>query len=93
MKAFTFEYPDTFPATLGMDDELFAKEVKMAAAMKLFDQGRLSSGQAARLAGVGRVAFLLSCGSWGVSSIGPWDEDDIRQEFSHFSNEPFHQTP
>lgn len=91
MKTFTFEYPDTFPTALGMDDVLFAEEVKMAAAMKLFDQGRLSSGQAARLAGVERVEFILSCGKWGVSSFGPWDEDDIRQEFSTALPEPVTQ--
>ncbi|WP_395715765.1 UPF0175 family protein [Prosthecobacter sp.] len=93
MKAFTFEYPETFPTTLGMDDVSFAEEVKMAAAMKLFDQGRLSSGQAARLAGVGRVEFILSCGKWGVNSFGPWDEEDIRQEFATALSEPVTQTP
>jgi predicted HTH domain antitoxin len=91
MKTFTFEYPEILLTTLGMDDVCFAKEVKMAAAMKLFDQGRLSSGQAARLAGVGRVEFILSCGKWGVSSIGPWDEEDIRQEFATALSEPLIQ--
>jgi predicted HTH domain antitoxin len=92
MNSVLIQYPaESLASTLGMDDVRFTEEVRMAAAMKLFDQGRLSSGQAARLAGVGRVKFLLSCGDWGVSSFGPWDEDDIRQEFSTALPEPVTQ--
>lgn len=38
----------------------------MASALKLFELGRISSGLAARLAGIGRVEFLLTCGQYGV---------------------------
>ena len=40
--------------------------LRMVAAVKLFELGRLSSGAAARLAGVPRVVFLFSVGRlWG----------------------------
>jgi predicted HTH domain antitoxin len=38
--------------------EHFALELKMLAAVKLFELGRLSSGRAAQLAGIPRVIFL-----------------------------------
>ena len=38
----------------------FARELRMLAAVKLFELGRLSSGRAAELAGVPRVEFLLA---------------------------------
>jgi len=38
----------------------FARELRMLAAVKLYESGRLSSGRAAELAGVPRVEFLLS---------------------------------
>ncbi|OIO90857.1 MAG: hypothetical protein AUK03_12370 [Anaerolineae bacterium CG2_30_64_16] len=38
----------------------FARELRMLAAVKLYELGRLSSGRAAELAGVPRVEFLLS---------------------------------
>ncbi|PKO23062.1 MAG: hypothetical protein CVU38_06090 [Chloroflexi bacterium HGW-Chloroflexi-1] len=38
----------------------FAREIRMLAAVKLYESGRLSSGRAAELAGVPRVEFLLS---------------------------------
>ena len=47
--------------------EHFAKEIKMLAAVKLFDLGRLSSGRAAQLAGVTRVEFLMAIGDYRVS--------------------------
>lgn len=52
----------------------------MALAMKLFEMGRLTSGQAAQLAGVSRVVFLLSCPQWNVPTVA-WDAAEISAEF------------
>jgi predicted HTH domain antitoxin len=43
-----------------------AREVRMLAAVKLYELGRLSSGRAAELAGVARVEFLLALGRYKV---------------------------
>ncbi len=47
----------------------FESEARFAMAVKLFEMRRLSSGQAAALAGMGRVDFLLSLGHVGVPAI------------------------
>ena len=54
---------------LGRRESELDKELRMASALKLFELGRLSSGLAARLAGVSRVEFLLACGQYGVSAF------------------------
>ena len=51
----------------------------MALAVKLFDSGCLSSGQAAMLANIPRATFLLECSRWGVASV-QWNETEIEME-------------
>lgn len=54
-------------SVLGADPASAAGELRLLAAMKLFELGRLSSGTAARLAGLARVEFLAKLGEYGVS--------------------------
>jgi predicted HTH domain antitoxin len=80
MKAMPIEYPEAWPAAAGSSAERFEDEARMALAMRLFEMGRLSSGQAAQLAGVSRVAFLLFCPQWNVPAVA-WDAAEIIAEF------------
>jgi predicted HTH domain antitoxin len=48
------------------DEISFAREIRILAAVKLYELGRLSSGRAAELAGVPRVEFLLELGRYKV---------------------------
>jgi len=59
----------------------FYEAVKFALAVKLYEMGRLTSGQAARLAGVSRVAFLLDSRRYGAASV-EWDNPEIDAEFA-----------
>jgi predicted HTH domain antitoxin len=49
-----------------MDEKSFARELRLLAAIKLFELGRLSSGRASELAGMSRVEFLLTLGHYKV---------------------------
>ena len=63
------EYPKLLPDALQQTRADFEQEAKMAMAVKLFEMKRLSSGIAARLAGMDRATFLLSLHRYGVAMI------------------------
>jgi predicted HTH domain antitoxin len=74
MKSLVVEYPEELPGLLKMTEEQFATEVRFLAAAKLFELGKLSSGKAAAMAGLGRVEFLHKLGTYGFYAINLHDE-------------------
>ncbi|SPD73256.1 conserved hypothetical protein [uncultured Desulfobacterium sp.] len=80
MKTMQIEYPESIPAALNLTPESFEAEARLALAIKLFELGRLSSGQAAALAGISRVTFLLNCHQYRASTV-LWDREEIEAEF------------
>ncbi len=81
MKELSIEYPESILAVLNVSTESFEQEAKIALAVKLYEMGRLSSGQAASLAGITRVAFLLLCKRYGAASVA-WDPEELEAEFA-----------
>lgn len=61
------DVPDEVLLSLKERADEFARDVKLLAAVKLFELGKLSSGRAAQLAGLSRVEFLLVLGKYRVS--------------------------
>jgi Uncharacterised protein family (UPF0175) len=65
----TLTIPATLPDALQVSCDQFAVLAKQAMAVKLFESGRLSTGQAAQLCDQTRAEFLLGLPQWGVSQI------------------------
>ena len=70
------EYPQNLPDLLQISKKAFEKEAKMAMAVKLFEMKRLSSGMAAELVGLDRVAFLLNLHHFNVPMVD-LEEDEL----------------
>ena len=69
MSRITMDIPDESLVALKLSEEQAEEALRMAAAVKLFELGRLSSGAAARLAGVPRVVFLSRLADYGVDTF------------------------
>jgi predicted HTH domain antitoxin len=69
------QYGDDVLLSAGLPERDFNEEARFLLAAKLFELGRLSSGQAAAMCGKGRVEFLLALPRVGVSPANLRPED------------------
>lgn len=67
MNKLILEYPDDLPGLVHLTPEELAAQVRLMAAVKMFEIGKLSSGKAAELAQLSRAEFLEACGRYRVS--------------------------
>jgi predicted HTH domain antitoxin len=71
--------PETTSLALKVPNEALGKELLFAAAVKLYEIGRLSSGAAAELAGVPKPLFLAKLAEYGVCTFDLKKEDLQRE--------------
>lgn len=69
MQTVSVEIPTTTLAALGESPNGFVSEMRIAAAVKWYELGRLSQGKAAEVAGLTRTAFIDALSRFRVSPI------------------------
>ncbi len=74
MKTVTLRLPDYVP--------LSSKEITTVLAAQLYDQGKLSLGQASKLVGLSKKQFMEQLGKYGVSVFGE-SMNDIVNDLEH----------
>lgn len=81
MNTLTIELPvEGLPSPAEMPDN-FSDEARFLLALKLFELGRISSGKAGKLCGMGRVEFLLAASRAGVPVVD-LSQEDMSEEFA-----------
>ena len=69
-KVLTIPYPEELLLSLKESPAGFEAEARLLLAVKLYELGRVSTGMAAQLAGMSRVAFIFALSRFGLSPIG-----------------------
>jgi predicted HTH domain antitoxin len=71
----TVSIPEEALLALNMAPEGLGNELKLAAAVKLYELGKLSSGAAAALAGIPKPLFLSKLADYGVVTFRLSEEE------------------
>ena len=79
MVQMTFEVPELALAALRKSPEEFAKEFRLAAAVKWYELRRLSQERAADIAGLSRAEFIEALGRFSVSPF-QYSAEDVVEE-------------
>ncbi len=82
MSNVAFDVPEETLLALRLDERSASAELRLVAAVKLFELGRLSSGAAATLAGVPRVVFLAKLGELGAAALRQ-TEAELAEDLAH----------
>jgi len=75
-------YPDELLLSLKESPDEFEAEARLLLAIKLYELGRVSTGMASRLAGIGRVVFMFELARFGLSPIGT-TPDELKEDWAN----------
>ncbi|OIP66151.1 MAG: hypothetical protein COT35_06660 [Nitrospirae bacterium CG08_land_8_20_14_0_20_52_24] len=82
MERIILEIPEEILISLKETPSELSRDIRMLAAAKLYELGKLSSGRAAQLAGMSRVSFLRALSQYGVSILA-LTPDELRQDYEN----------
>lgn len=75
MEKYELRLPEGFESSVELTKNEFERQVRLMAALKMFELGKLSMGMAARLAGMSRIDFLDVCSQYEIPVTDASDEE------------------
>ena len=82
MKTIQISLPDEIFISMKETPDELSREIRMAAAVKFYELGKLSSGRAAELAGISRISFLQSLARYNVP-VFDLSVEELKQDLSN----------
>lgn len=79
MVQFSIEIPQTAFSALREDPQTFMAEMRLAAAVKWYEMGRISQEKAAEIAGISRAQFIATLARFQVSPFQYTAEEIIAE--------------
>lgn len=79
MDELTIHYPAGLEQAIHLTRPELEQHLRLMAALKMFELGKISFGKAAELAGMSRVEFFEACGRYQVS-IFNYPDDEVAAE-------------
>lgn len=82
MYQITIDIPEETALSLKIAPEKLGEEMLLAAAIKLYELGKISTGAAANLAGIPKVVFLTKLADYGVDTFN-LSETELIEDLNH----------
>ena len=76
----SIELPQDAFSSLRQEPVVFVQEMRLAAAVKWYEMGRLSQAKAAEIAGISRSEFLAALAGYGVTPFQYQSADELINE-------------
>jgi len=81
MIEFGIKYPVDFEMVVNLMQFEMEQHLRLMAALKMFELGKISSGRAAELAGLSKTDFFETCGRYKVSLFN-YADDEIASDLN-----------
>jgi predicted HTH domain antitoxin len=82
MNVLTIPYSEDLLLSMKRSPQEFEAEARLLLAVKLYEMDRISTGAAANLAGMSRVAFMFELARFGLSPIGQ-DPGELAEDLAN----------
>ena len=82
MNMLSIPYSDELLLSVKKSREEFEAEARLLLAVKLYETGQVTTGTAAELAGLSRVAFMLKLAQFNLSPLGQ-TPDELDDDFAN----------